>query len=104
MMCKVTIEELISTLETYFDYNLNNLITMSDKIKIIKIRFDQDYIYGIDVDGNTYRQSLLWYPYLKDATDEVRAKFRIGLCGIHWPELDTDISFESFKDDDAEKI
>lgn len=24
-------------------------------------------------------------------------------CGIHWPELDTDISFESFTYEDAEK-
>lgn len=76
--------------------------TSINKFKINKIWFDQDYIYGCDGKGNTYRQSLLWYPSLMDASDEERAKFRFGFCGIHWPELDTDISFESFKDDDAE--
>lgn len=76
---------------------------MSDKIKIVKIWFDQDYIYGVDENGNQYRQTLDWYLALKDATEEERAKFRFGFCGIHWPELDTDISFESFTYEDAEK-
>lgn len=71
-------------------------------MKITKIWFDRDYIYGTGDDGKQYRQSLLWYPVLMDSTDEERAKFRFGFCGIHWPELDTDISFESFADEDAE--
>lgn len=75
---------------------------MGEMIKITKIWFDRDYIYGTDENGKQYRQSLLWYPALKNATCEERAKFRFGFCGIHWPELDTDISFESFTYDDAE--
>lgn len=71
-------------------------------MKIIKIWFDTDYIYGADENGNEYRQSLLWYPKLRIATDEQRAEYTFGLGGIHWRALDEDISFESFTYDDAE--
>ena len=71
-------------------------------MKIIKIWFDSDYIYGIDESGNEYRQSLLWYPKLRTATDEQRAEYTFGMGGIHWRALDEDISFESFTYDDAE--
>ncbi|MBR5169090.1 MAG: DUF2442 domain-containing protein [Muribaculaceae bacterium] len=71
-------------------------------MKIIKIWFDTDYIYGADESGNEYRQSLLWYPKLRTASDEQRAEYTFGLGGIHWRVLDEDISFESFTYDDAE--
>ena len=71
-------------------------------MKIIKIWFDTDFIYGTDENGNEYRQSLLWYPKLRTASDEQRAEYVFGLGGIHWRALDEDISFESFTYDDAE--
>ena len=71
-------------------------------MKIIKIWFDTDYIYGADESGNEYRQSLLWYPKLRSATDEQRAEYTFGMGGIHWRALDEDISFESFTYEDTE--
>ena len=71
-------------------------------MKIIKIWFDTDFIYGTDENGNEYRQSLLWYPKLRTASDKQRAEYVFGLGGIHWRALDEDISFESFTYDDAE--
>jgi len=71
-------------------------------MKIEKIWFDGDYLYGLGDDGKTYRQSLLWYQQLRDATDEERSKYKFGLDGIHWRNLDEDVSFESFEYDDAE--
>lgn len=71
-------------------------------MKIIKIWFDGDYIYGSDESGKIYRQSLLWYKKLRNASDEERAKYTFGLDGIHWRNLDEDISFESFGYEDAE--
>mgnify|MGYP002869879809 CR=1 FL=1 len=70
-------------------------------MKIKSIWFDGDLIYGRDEEGQVYRQSLLWYPRLLNADDEQRAKYSIGLDGIHWRELDEDISFESFEYKDA---
>lgn len=71
-------------------------------MKIIEIWFDADYIYGIDERGKEFRQSLLWYPKLRQADDDERKKFSFGFSGIHWRGLDEDISFESFEYEDAE--
>lgn len=71
-------------------------------MKIMKIWFDADYIYGTDEKGKEYKQSLLWYPKLRDASDEERKEYTFGIGGIHWRALDEDISFESFEYDDAE--
>lgn len=71
-------------------------------MKIEEIWFDANYLYGKDADGREYRQSLLWYPRLRMATEEERQRYSFGFSGIHWRELDEDVSFESFAYDDAE--
>lgn len=71
-------------------------------MKIEKIWFDGEYIYGKDEDGKEYRQSLLWYPRLLAASDEERKKYTISTIGIHWRNLDEDVSFESFEYEEAE--
>ena len=71
-------------------------------MKITKIWFDADYIYGKDEEGKEYKQSLLWYPKLREASDDERSQYTFGMGGIHWRGLDEDISFESFGYDDAE--
>ena len=71
-------------------------------MKIIKIWFKGDYLYGEDDSRKTYRQSLLWYKKLRSATDEEREQYTFGFDGIHWRNLDEDVSFESFAYEDAE--
>lgn len=71
-------------------------------MKIIKIWFKGDYLYGEDDSGKTYRQSLLWYKKLRSATDEEREQYTFGFDGIHWRKIDEDVSFESFAYEDAE--
>lgn len=68
-----------------------------------KIWFDTEYIYAVNDDNREFRQSLLWYPALLAASEKERNNYTIGFDGIHWRELDTDISFESFEYDDAEQ-
>jgi len=48
------------------------------------------------VDGRTISVPVAWYPRLAHGTSAERAKWRfIGEGeGIHWPELDEDISIE----------
>ena len=70
--------------------------------RIEKIWFDEEWLYGLGDDGNTYRQSLLWYKSLMNATDGERQQYEISTIGIHWRNLDEDISFESFEYEDAE--
>lgn len=71
-------------------------------MKILEIWFDADYIYGKDNKGQVHKQSLLWYPKLRQANDEERGKYTFGFDGIHWRDIDEDISFESFEYEDAE--
>ena len=43
-------------------------------------------------DGRRIATPLEWYPRLKSATPTQRANFEIMPLGIHWPELDEDLS------------
>lgn len=43
-------------------------------------------------DGRVIATPLEWYPRLVNATPEQRANFELGLVGIHWPDLDEDLS------------
>lgn len=71
-------------------------------MRINKIWFDREWLYGLGDDGKTYRQSLLWYKELANASDEERREYEISTIGIHWRKLDVDVSFESFTYDEAE--
>ena len=71
-------------------------------MKIKEIWFDADYIYGRDEEGKEHKQSLLWYSQLRQANEEERMKYTFSLSGIHWRNLDEDVSFESFEYEDAE--
>ena len=43
-------------------------------------------------DGRTIATPLVWYPPLLQATPEQRHHFVLGPAGIHWPDLDEDLS------------
>ncbi len=75
--------------------------TYSD-MTIVKIWFDNEYLYGEDQYGKVYKQSLLWYERLNRASEAERENYIISPIGIHWRELDEDVSFESFVYDDNE--
>lgn len=70
--------------------------------KIKRIWFDGEWLYGLGEDGKTYRQSMLWYKDLLNASEEERDRYEISFEGIHWGRLDVDVSFESFRYDEAE--
>ena len=47
-------------------------------------------------DGRTISALLLWYPRLVYGTREERNNWEIGSgVGVHWPDLDEDISVEN---------
>jgi hypothetical protein len=52
---------------------------------------------GVDLmDGRTITVPLAWYPKLLNATAEQRNNWQIagGGYGIHWPDIDEDLSTE----------
>jgi hypothetical protein len=44
-------------------------------------------------DGRTLSVPVAWYPRLLDGTAKQRQNFEVGSFGIHWPDLDEDISY-----------
>ena len=56
---------------------------------------DDELIVALD-DGRTIVVPLAWYPRLLHGTRDERANWRLigGGEGIHWPDLDEDISIE----------
>jgi len=73
-------------------------------MKILKIWFDGDRIYGLTDDGRTLFQSLLYYRRLRAATEAERQDYEMDDEGIHWYQLDEDVSYESFEYDDPEPV
>ena len=43
-------------------------------------------------DGRRIATPLDWYPRLKAATGAQRVNFEIGVMGIHWPDIDENLS------------
>ncbi len=43
-------------------------------------------------DGRIIATPLDWYPRLAQATPEQRARYELSIAGIHWPDLDEDLS------------
>jgi hypothetical protein len=71
-------------------------------MNITKICLGDECIIGTTDLGEELKQSLLWYPELMNAPEEVRNDYRIGEEGIFWNQIDVQISFESFLYPDAE--
>ena len=60
------------------------------------VRFADDVLIVDLLDGRTISVPLVWYPRLLSATSEQRANWRVagGGFGIHWPDVDEDLSTE----------
>lgn len=65
-------------------------------MKAKKLWFEDDQIYIVTDSGQTLWQSLLWYPRLLAADADQRSDYRQTPFGVHWPQIDEDVSFESF--------
>ena len=64
--------------------------------KLLNIRVTEDEIIAGLVDGRTISVPLAWSWRLSEATPDQRANFVIigDGQGIHWPDIDEDISVE----------
>lgn len=71
---------------------------------LTKIWFENNRIYGLTDDGRTLWQSLLYYKRLMNATEKQRNNYEMDDEGIHWEEIDEDVSFESFEYDNPEPV
>ncbi len=61
-------------------------------ISALKVGFDQHTMWVDLSDGRTLGVPLAWFPRLLNATPEQRAKVEISRTGLHWEDIDEDIS------------
>jgi hypothetical protein len=56
------------------------------------VRFDEDTMWVGLADGRVIGVPLAWFPRLLNADAEAREAFELSPFGMHWDELDEDIS------------
>ena len=61
-------------------------------ISATSVRFDDHTMWVELTDGRTIGVPLAWFPRLLHAAPAERAKVEISPMGLHWEELDEDIS------------
>ena len=64
--------------------------------RVAGVRFEDESLVVALMDGRTIAAPLAWFPRLLGATEDQRAAWTIagGGYGLHWSELDEDISTE----------
>ncbi len=73
-----------------------SLAQIAADTRIRAVAVDADRLNVDLMDGRSIAVPLAWYPRLLHATAEQRAHFQIsaGGYGIHWPDIDEDLSAE----------
>lgn len=72
------------------------ILALAADERVKQVHFTEDTM-GVDLmDGRTITVPLVWFPRLQKATPEQRANWKPcgGGYGIHWPDIDEDISTE----------
>ncbi|MCB0515469.1 MAG: DUF2442 domain-containing protein [Chitinophagales bacterium] len=65
-------------------------------MEVLKIWFDKENIFLKTKAGIEKSMPLKWFPKLQNATLKQRENFKLSPYGIHWEEIDEDLSFEGF--------
>jgi hypothetical protein len=58
----------------------------------VSVAFAADELVVTLADGRRIATPLVWYPLLRDASATARGHFELMPMGIHWPDLDEDLS------------
>ena len=71
-------------------------------MKAQKVWFANGRIYILTNEGREGSLPVRLFPRLYNATDAQRQNYTLSHFGIHWPEIDEDLSYEGFFDDDRQ--
>jgi len=76
--------------------DVSTLLIDRETLRARGVRLTNDAVIVDLVDGRTISTPLAWYPRLVHGTPVERAKFELigNGEGIHWPDLDEDLSVE----------
>jgi hypothetical protein len=61
-------------------------------ISATAVRFDEHTMWVDLTDGRTLGVPLAWFPRLLHASPDARTRVEISRVGLHWEDLDEDIS------------
>lgn len=64
--------------------------------KVEKIWLNDDAVWIRTADGKEACEKFIDYPRLRYATAKQRANYEADEIGLHWEEIDEDLSFEGF--------
>ena len=67
---------------------------MSSLVRANSVRFDEDSFWIELSDGRTLGVPLAWFPRLLRGSQAQREQVVISTRGLHWEDLDEDISIE----------
>ncbi|PWU12532.1 MAG: DUF2442 domain-containing protein [Bdellovibrio sp.] len=69
-----------------------------EELSILRLKVDQEKVTAEISDGRVVSIPLAWFPRLLSATVNQLQNFEISPSGygIHWPDVDEDISIKSF--------
>jgi hypothetical protein len=72
------------------------ILALTADERVSDVKFSKDTLSVALRDGRTITVPLAWYPRLFNASMAERKRWRIagGGYGIHWPDLDEDLSTE----------
>ena len=69
-------------------------------MKAQKVWFGGGRVYVLTADGREGNLPLRLFPRLYNATEEQRQNYTLSHFGIHWPDIDEDLSYDGFFDDE----
>lgn len=67
---------------------------MNTSVKASTITFDDNSMFVSLSDGRLLGVPLAWFPRLLHASPEQRLRYTISTRGLHWEDLDEDISID----------
>lgn len=72
------------------------ILALAADERVSGVEFVDEMLSVVLMDGRNIRVPLVWYPRLLAATSEQRQNWKLsgGGYGIHWPEIDEDLSTE----------
>lgn len=71
-------------------------------MRVQKVWFANGRIHILTNEGREGSLPVRLFPRLYNATDAQRQNYTLSHFGIHWPDIDEDLSYEGFFDDDRQ--
>ncbi|MDR1897061.1 MAG: DUF2442 domain-containing protein [Prevotellaceae bacterium] len=69
-----------------------------------KLWFADERIFIETSENKILSQPMRFFPRLRQATDKQRSQWTESYFGLHWENIDEDVSFESFTWDDDDPL